>query len=242
MDDDFAATLERVAAMGFVGVETAGLHGIAPAAFARQLEDLGLAMINAFVGLPRDGVFPHEVLDSAAAAGAPRLVVNAWAEDFSTTEAIDQLATSFNLAARQARTAGLALGYHNHFWEFLPSDAAPNPMAVFASQLEDWFFELDIYWLTAATADPPAALSGLLDHIELVHVKDGPCTLPSPDWTRLDPMTPAGTGRVDVAGLLKALPRAAWHVVEFDAYDGDTFEALDASRSYLIETGLSRSC
>jgi hypothetical protein len=47
---------------------------------------------------------------------------------------------------------------------------------------------------------------------------------------------PAGQGRVPVADVLAAAP-AALRVVEFDAYDGDLFEAIAASHAFLTGAG-----
>lgn len=239
MDRDVRATLRRVVDIGFDGVELAGLHGVAPAEFRALLDDLGLTLVSAMIGLTGDGL-AADTLEFATAVGAPRLVVNAWETDFATVDAIDRLAESFNRAAAQARAAGVDLGYHNHFWEFRPSAAGANPMAEFASRLEGGFFELDIYWLSAVRTDWAVALAPIADRVRTVHVKDGPGTLPTADW-RIDPMTPAGTGTVDVVGMLAAVPAAEWHVVEFDECSGDVCAAIAASRRFLVEAGLSGS-
>jgi sugar phosphate isomerase/epimerase len=239
MDRDVRATLRRVADLGFAGVELAGLHGLSPGEFRALLDDLGLTLISAMVGLAPDGLAP-DTLEFAVAIGTPRLVVNAWEPDFATADAIDRLAESFNAGLRQARGIGIELGYHNHFWEFRPSAAGANPLAEFASRIEGGFFELDIYWLSAVRADWAAALAPLARRVRTVHVKDGPGTLPTPDW-QVEPMTPAGTGTVDVVGMLAALPAAEWHVVEFDECAGDVFAAIGASRRFLVESGCSRA-
>lgn len=237
MDLDTQATLERVAALGFAGVEAAGTHGLAPAEFRQRLDDLGLTLISAMVGLDPDGL-SAQTLEFACALGTPRLVVNAWPQQFATSDAITALTASMRAASTQADAVGIALGYHNHFWEFQPSAAGACPMLDLATQLDDCFLELDLYWLRSAVAEWEPVLTALADRVRTVHVKDGPGTLPDLEWKN-DPMTPAGTGVVPIDAMLHALPRAEWHVVEFDDHDGDIFTAISASRRYLLDHGLS---
>jgi len=232
MDLDAPGTLARVANLGFDGVEMAGLHGLQPGEFRSLLDDLGLMLVSAMVGLSPDGL-SGETLEFAAAVGAPWLVVNAWEADFASIDSISRLAASFNRAVEQAAAIGVELGYHNHFWEFSASGAGAAPMAEFVSRMDGGFLELDVYWLSAACTDWPAALAPIADRVRTVHVKDGPGTLPTADW-QVQPMTPAGTGTVDLVGMLAALPRAEWHVVEFDECAGDVFEAIAASRRFLL--------
>lgn len=237
MDADPQATLERVASLGFRGVEAAGTHGLDPSDFRQRLDDLGLTLISAMVGLEPDGL-SAQTLEFAAALGTPRLVVNAWPPQFATSEAIAALVASMRSASLQARAAGIALGYHNHFWEFQRSAAGACPMLDFAAQLDECFLELDLYWLSSAVDEWQPVLAALADRVRTVHVKDGPGTLPDADW-RNDPMTPAGTGVVPIEAMLHALPLAEWHVVEFDDHLGDIFTAIDASRRFLLDRHLS---
>ncbi len=235
MQADPVGTLRRVAELGFQGVELAGTAGMEPAQFRRVLDDLGLVVISAMMGLSPEGL-SAETLEFATQVGTPRLVVNAWPDDFASAAAIEAVAARFNAGAAQARAAGIELGYHNHWWELAPSAAGEYPYLEFASRLDDAFFELDIYWLHAACPATAwrAVASAVADRVRTVHVKDGPGTLPDANW-RTDPMTPAGTGVVDVPAMLAALPRAEWHVVEFDECATDIFEAVAASRRFLLD-------
>jgi len=240
MDRDATATLERVAALGFMGVEIAGTYGLEPAQLRHHLGDFGLQLISSMVGLTEHGLAPATI-EAALEIGTPRLVVNAWPNQFATLDAVQRLAESMHRAAEQARSVNIDLGYHNHFWEFLQTDAGACPMSLFTSMLTGCFLELDLYWLRSAFSSNGEALTVLHDlapQVRLVHVKDGPGELPTAQ-RQAAPMTPAGTGIVDITEMLAALPNAEWHVVEFDDCSGDMFDNIDASLQYLVRGGLS---
>jgi hypothetical protein len=64
--------------------------------------------------------------------------------------------------------------------------------------------------------------------VHAIHVKDGDLA------TDGSGQVPAGQGRVPVSEVLAAAPNAL-RVVEFDAYDGDVFAGIAASRAYLAD-------
>jgi sugar phosphate isomerase/epimerase len=231
---DLAGALERIAAIGYLGVETAGLHGMRAEEFRARLDDLGLAVASAHVPLPV-GPDAERLLDQQQMIDNHVLVVAALEpEHFVSVTAIERAAERLNEAAQNVRRRGMILGYHNHWWEFTASAAVPDPMTAFVARLDAAIFlEVDIYWLRVSGVDPAAALSRLRNRIRLVHVKDGPCT-------QTDPMTAVGSGAVDVPCALAAVPNPAWHIVELDDCAGDAFDAVEASYRYLVDGGFSR--
>lgn len=230
-EDDFAAVLERVAATGYLGVESAGLHGMPAEDLRRRLDALGLQVTSAFVWpLPLSAA----ALDEQQILGNDVLVTGLGPEDFASLDALDRAAEQFNEAAETVQERGMTLGYHNHWWEFTASPVGPSPMGQLLERLSPGvFLELDIYWLQTAGLDPADTLSQLGDRVRRLHVKDGPCT-------QTDPMTAVGAGRMDIPTVLAAVPDAEWHIVELDECAGDMFEAVEASYQYLTDHGLSR--
>jgi sugar phosphate isomerase/epimerase len=232
-EHDFGAVLERLAHIGFAGVETAGLHGMDPGVFAKRVADLGLVVSSAHVPLPL-GADAARVLDEQEAVGNTLVISGLGPDDFATDAAIAGSAERFTEAAENARQRGMTLGYHNHWWEFTPSAGAENPMARFVELVDpSVFLEVDTYWLQASGRDPAATLRELGARVRLLHVKDGPCT-------QGDPMVAVGQGNVDVAAVLAAAPSAEWHIVELDECATDMFEAVHASYDFLVGAGLSR--
>ncbi len=224
--------LERVAGIGFRGVESAGFGDLAPDEFARICGDLGLTLASAHIQLGT----PDEVaamLDQHVELGFEAVVVPVlWPDDFASSDAIGVAADKLSVAAVEAADRGLAFGYHNHFWEFGDIDGQPALARFFASCDPAVFAEVDIYWTKVGGCDPAEFLTGLGDRVGILHVKDGP-------GNQEAAMTAVGDGAIDVPAALAAAPGARWHMVELDRCDTDMFEAVARSYGYLVGEGLS---
>lgn len=246
---DFGATLDRVAAIGFAGVEVAGLHGMSTQEFRERIDYLGLTITSA--QLLSDDLDAE--LEDQRAIGNTRLIADFGPERFTSMNAIAKTADEFNALAVEVRGGGLTLGYHNHWWEYTPTDATRHPMIELVKRLDpEIFLEIDTYYVATAwhetkANEPVESLAEVADRVRLLHVKDGPCTLATPGSAGavdmagklLDPSTAVGAGNVDIAAMLTAVPRAEWHIVEVDNSLPNVFELLEASHRYLTGAGLS---
>jgi sugar phosphate isomerase/epimerase len=231
---DFAAVLERVAAIGFVGVEFAGFNGLAAADVGRLLDANGLVAASAHVGFAGDDDF-KAALDEHAAVGCDTVVIPAAPHTgFEDPDHVKATADLVNHHAALARDRGLSLGYHNHYWELTPMpDGRPALLHFFEHTDPDVVAEVDIYWAQVGGADPVAVVAELGTRAALLHVKDGPADRGSANVA-------VGDGAVDTPGVLGAATAARWHFVEFDRCDTDMFTAVERSFGYLVSTGLSR--
>ena len=232
-EKDFRGVIERVADIGYAGVELAGLYGL-PAADVRKLvEDNGMRVSSTHVQGRVDGDDIDRIADEAAATGAPYMVVPFLPPDrFKEEDSVRRLAERVGRAVDPAESRGMKLAYHNHNFEFVRVDGR-TAYDVFVEALDPRvLLEVDIYWAQTGGADPAALVSGLGSRVPLLHVKDGPCT-------QEDPMLAVGDGKVDVPAVLAANDAVEWHIVELDSYDGDMWEAVERSYSYLVGNGLS---
>jgi sugar phosphate isomerase/epimerase len=234
LERDFAGTVQQIADMGYVGVETAGFPGSTPQAARRLFDDLGLSVLGAHSALPL-GERQNEVLDTMAALGCQRLVCPSQpAELFQSRDGLRQVTETLNEANAVARAHGLSLGYHNHWFEFGDVDGQPAYRHLLAGLAPEVFFEVDTYWVKVAGLDPAAVVADLGPRAPLLHIKDGP-------GARGVPMLPVGEGVMDVPALLAAAGDAPeWLVVELDEYAGDMLEAVRRSYTYLAGNGLGR--
>jgi sugar phosphate isomerase/epimerase len=232
---DFPAVLGRVGEMGFVGVEFAGFSGLSAGEVVRALEGTGLQVASAHVGLAEPDQFAA-ALDDHAAIGCDTVVIPAAARaGFGDLDQVKGTADLVNAANEVARARGIALGYHNHFWELVPlDDGRPALLHFFEHLASDVIAEVDIYWAQVGGSDPAAIVTALGERCRLLHVKDGPGD------DRASANVAVGDGAVDTPGVLTAATAAQWHLVEFDRCDTDTFDAVERSYGYLVGNGLSR--
>jgi sugar phosphate isomerase/epimerase len=228
---DLPGVLRRVAQLGFVGVEFAGLHGFGPRPVRSTLDETGLTVHSAHVP-PAVGARVNEVLDEQEAVGNSVLISNGSA--FDSLGAVQRLAAELNEAEENAAARGMVVGYHNHDREFSSRIDGRVAYDVFVELLDPRIvLEVDIYWVTVGGADPAGVLRGLGERVRFIHVKDGPLE-------PREPMTAVGEGKVAVEAALRANPAVDWHIVELDSCATDMWQAIGESYRYLVGHGLSR--
>jgi sugar phosphate isomerase/epimerase len=136
-------------------------------------------------------------------------------------------ADKFNKAGEVCKKAGIRFAYHNHDYSFkhvegqLPQDVM---MQNTDSSLVD--FEMDIYWVVAAGADPIAWFNKYPSRFKLVHVKD----------KKGNESVVLGTGTIDFPKILKeGYKKGVQHfIVEQEAYTGTTpLAAVKADAEYM---------
>jgi sugar phosphate isomerase/epimerase len=232
---DFPAVLERLGSKGFVGVEFAGFYGLPTSEVRRALEETGLQVASAHVGLAEADEFAA-ALDDHAAIGCDTVVIPAAFEPgFGDLDKVKGTADLVNGANEIARARGITLGYHNHFWELVPlDDGRPALLHFFEHVAPDVIAEVDIYWAQIGGSDPAAIVTELGERCRLLHVKDGPGD------DRASANVAVGDGAIDTPGVLAAATSAQWHLIEFDKCDTDMFDAVERSYEYLVGNDLSR--
>jgi len=222
---DPARTMRRLAEIGFTQVEPYGVVDNVKALRAGLLAN-GMTAPTAhakLIGADQPAVF------AAAARCGIRVVIEPMvdAAHWQDADSVAATARALNDAAKLAADHGIAVGYHNHWWEPAARIDGRSALEVFADRLDPAVvLEVDTYWATAAGEHAPTLLRRLGDRVRAIHVKDGALA------TDGSGQVPAGQGRVPVAEVLAAAPQAL-RVVEFDAYAGDVFAGLAASRAYL---------
>ena len=227
--------LERVAAAGFLGVEYASLHGNEPRLVRDWVEDLGLTGVAAHRKLPADGAW-SELFDEVSELGVDTLVVP-WAEPdrFADLGSIRALADDLCQAQENAAAHGIALGYHNHWFELSSVIEGRTGLShLFEATGPSVFAEVDVYWARVGGADPAALIAELGPRVRLLHIKDGPA-----DATT-SPHVAVGTGAIDIPAIVAASTAVGWHIVELDDCATDLFEAVERSADWLVDQGLSR--
>lgn len=231
--EDFERTIHRVAEMGYLGVEMAGIYGESPTAALRLFRSLGLEVAAAHVPLPL-GDDRTRTLDILAALDCKRCVCAYFPpEEFTTQDKLRVVCDQLNAADEVCRANGLTLYYHNHWWEYGKLGADFVYELMLRQLSPSVLFEIDAYWVQTGGCDVPAVLAQLGERVRLMHVKDGPL---SPD----EPMVAVGDGQMDYAKIIPAAGHVEWLVVELDRCATDMFEAVERSYGYLTVRGLAR--
>lgn len=227
---DFIGTLEKVAKIGYTGVEFAGFGDIAPNEMKKALDDLGLKAMGSHTG--RDLVFDRldEVIEYNLIIGNKYVIIPY--DKYDTKEKWLEAIWKYEEAGRKLKKDGLVLCYHNHAHEFETYDGEYILDIIFnKTSADNVLMELDTYWVHFAGVDPLAYLDKYKGRCPLVHLKD----------MRADDRDTAevGEGIIDIKAIIAASEKAGaeWFVVEQDRTRRPTLESAGISYKNLKKWG-----
>jgi sugar phosphate isomerase/epimerase len=231
---DFFGTLKKIAAMGYAGVEYAGLHNKPAAEVAKVVKDLGMKSSSAHAGIPNKDTIGR-IVDEAGALGYTRVIGGFGSKDMETEDAVKACAAKFQAGVELGKAHGLSVGMHNHWWEFDRKFNGKTPYEIIMSAAPGLFSELDIYWSTKGGADSCAVVRQWARRIPILHVKDGDL---EPDNMH----KAVGDGKVPIRAIVEAADASVldWLVVELDNCKTDMFEAVARSVKWLVSQGLGK--
>jgi sugar phosphate isomerase/epimerase len=225
---DLRGTLRSVSDAGYRAVELAGLPPIEAEALRDLLAAEDLAPIGAHESLDRLRTDLDGLLDRMTILGCPRIIVPWLPEaERATPGDVRRVAAELGEIARACAGRGIALGYHNHAFEFAPLDGTTVWDVLLEALPADFELEVDVYWVTIGSRDPVEVIRAAGDRVRLLHMKDVGAGPDRGDVTPGDGILPwrdivaAGTER-----------QVAWYVVEEDN-PGDAIAEITRGREYL---------
>ena len=223
---DFAGTLQRVAHIGYAGVEFAGYGNLNSSEMSALLAETRLKAVSTHLGLdaldsPQLGASIRYCKD----IGCSFIVLPSLPEEYRTQEGIRVLAPRLDAVGRQCQEHGITFAYHNHDFEFTRVDGvslfdyllqATDPSLV--------KIELDVYWAAYAGVDPVSYLQVLADRVVLVHLKD---------MAADSSMTEVGKGILNMQQICAFVQsRGLWGIVEHDYPQIPSLESARISFEY----------
>jgi sugar phosphate isomerase/epimerase len=182
----------------------------------QQIADLKAAGFQYFVvPIPPMGLFGHDGGKMTMKGGAKNLA-----------QILDKL-------GEKCEAAGLQLLYHNHDFEFVKDAEGIVPIDYLLENCNPKYvnFQMDLYWVTKAGADPVAYFKRYPGRFKIWHVKD------MDDQGRF---APVGNGKIDFKRVLdnKKLSGMQYYFVEQDACFNETaLEAIVISHKGLAKIG-----
>lgn len=245
MESDFEGTLAKVAAVGYNEVEFAGYFNRPPKEVRALLDKNGLTSPSCHVPYTTVSDAWAEQLEAAHVIGH-RYVVCPWIEEKQRQEpdGYKRAAELFEKAGQQAQKAGVQFAYHNHTFEFQPSQPLagklPYDFLLESTKPEHVKMEMDLCWISVAGKDPLAYFRRYPGRFPLVHVKDmkqlpkgaeGPTSDPDKEMPN---MTEVGSGVIDWKHIFANAQQAGiqHYFVEHDS-PGDAFQSIAQSYTYL---------
>jgi sugar phosphate isomerase/epimerase len=229
-EKDFLGTLEKVAKIGYDGVEFAGYGGLTAIELKKALNDLGLKPAASHVKLPLLEKDLDEVIGYQHVLGNKHIVCPHLPPERRSQEDYYQLISFLNETGRRCHEEGITFSYHNHDFELITLENGKKPLEwLFEETNPKWVqTELDIYWLTKAGEDPVEWIKRYHNRTPLIHLKDM-----TTDGEKF--FAELGTGGVNVDGVLEqgSKSNVEWWVVEQDQSKRSPFESIEISYNYL---------
>ena len=255
-EKDFRGTMQKIKALGYEGVELAGLYGLEPAEIKAAIADAGLVALSAHVPFQElvadmDGTIAKYVEIGVQYIAIPYLME----EDRPGTPKFEDNVKLFAEIGRKCKENGIQTLYHNHDFEFMKMDDGRYALdyiydTIPADLLQT---EIDTCWVKVAGEDPAAYVKKFSGRAPVVHLKDfhkegKPGNMYELIGTEVKKeesagtfeFRPVGSGDQDFPSILEASVEAGakWVVVEQDQSIGRTpMEAIQMSREYLKGLG-----
>lgn len=211
---DFDGTMAKLSAMGYEGVELAGLYGKSPREIRACLDKYNLQAVSAHVPLDEflkdlDGTVKAYDEIGCRFLVIPWLDSERWYGGCGYGAFLDSIPE----IAERCRQAGMQLLYHNHSFEFGKTPEGGFQLDAFYGdqRTAGLAAELDLCWVKAGGADPVEYLKKYSGRCPVVHVKD---------FVRENNVTlvAVGDGVLEVEAVVRQAAESAalWLVVEQD--------------------------
>ncbi|TDQ31366.1 sugar phosphate isomerase/epimerase family protein [Zeaxanthinibacter enoshimensis] len=249
MNKDARATLKSVADAGYAHIEAAGyengkFYNMSPSDFSALLRELGLKPVSTHQGsVTLENA--DQMMTDVKAAGFTYFVIpvppmgrfyyDNKTDTMGMTGSVEELADILRTLGEKANKAGLQLLYHNHDFEFVENEDGIVPIDYLLENLDPELvnFQMDLFWVTKAGADPLAYFEKYPGRFKIWHVKD---------MDKQGKFAPVGTGTIDFAKILEHKETAGmqYYMVEQDnTFDLEPLKAIRVSHGNLKAIGFN---
>jgi sugar phosphate isomerase/epimerase len=230
---DLMQVLERLAGIGFDGVEFLGLFGHSAGKIRSKLDSCGLRAVGDHVPYGEFSAETERVINDRLEMGCGYVTI-APPDGSGLPGGADYPRTveTLNRIGEAVSKAGMTLLFHNHAEELRQKVDGKTVLEHLLDDVpKNLALEADLGWMHIGGADPFYYLRKYGGRCPVVHFKDY-----MPDGEKFV-FRPTGYGVMDNAGLyyetLRLNPRPKWYIMDHDdAYQRDSFEDLRLSLEY----------
>ncbi len=249
------ATLKKIKALGYDGVEFAGLYGHTPEEVRDMCADIGLVPISAHVPYLDMVADPEGVLQAYATIGCQFVAIPYLTPEYRPgSEKFSEVIENAKMLGAIAKKLGMTLLYHNHDFEFMKLDGKYALDILYESVPADLLqSEHDMCWVNVGGENPAEYLLKYTGRAPVVHLKDFwgdksedmyeliGIEKKAPTRPANFEFRPVGSGKQDFPTILEAAKKAGatWVVVEQDqpSMGLTPMECAAKSREYLKSIG-----
>jgi len=255
MYKDSKATLKALSEYGYNSIESfqgeqGVFWGMSPKEYHTFLSDHNLKALSAHCDSnyaldPKKRDEFKKLVDDAAEIGM-KYLVNPWLGNLKTVDDFKKVTDGFNELGEICDKNGIQYCYHNHAYSFVEVDGVyPQDIMMKGTEGGPVGFEMDIYWVVAASQDPEEWLKKYPNRFVLSHVKDRYkeerlMQIKEEDGTEkyadINGSCVLGVGQIDFHKVLKTAKENGMkkYFVEHERYDDMTsMEAVEKDAAYM---------
>ncbi len=243
MAADVPGSLKKLSDQGYKFLEMASyadgkFYGMDPKEFQKIVEDLGMKVVSSHTSVEAEGITTEsaQIMADAHALIGVEYCVQPWIEEKDRNiETYKKMIADWNKVGEIMKNVGIQFGYHNHNFEFLPTDGIVPYYDIFLKEMDADLItmELDCYWATKAGQDPVEMFNKYPGRFQLLHFKDMSAEVAQPFYTvDKDDITSVGAGLIDYKRIYEASEIAGmkYFFVEDDNQgNGFPFEGVKTS-------------
>jgi len=228
MAADVLGSLKKVSAIGYKNMELADyanrkFYGYSPKEFKKILNDLGMEAMSSHTAVEAGGITSDNakaMADDHAALGV-KYCVQPWInEEDRSIDKYKKMIADWNEVGRIMKSVGIQFAYHNHNFEFLPTDGMIPYFDIFLKEMDADLItmEIDLYWVTKAGHDPVEIFNKYPGRFKLWHFKDQAAPTPPVYEVEKEDITPVGAGSINFKRIYaaRAISGLQNHFVEDD--------------------------
>jgi len=232
--NDFKGVLEKVAEMGYEGVEFAGFYGWSANKLRDLLDDLGLKVAGAHISIDTLlGENFNKTVDFHRVLGNKYLIVPGLPEDWrNSRDSWLKTAKIFNELAEKLKHYGMRVGYHNHAVEFQRFNGETGWDLFFRNTVSEVIMQLD-------TGN---AMHGGLSNNDIIDIlrrySGRAITIHLKEYSSKDKDVLIGEGEVDWKNILNLCERIGgteWYIVEQESYKYPPLKCVEICLKNLLK-------
>jgi sugar phosphate isomerase/epimerase len=241
--DDFAASMNKVRAIGYTAVQISAIGPIPHAEVKAILDGLGLTICNTHISYDRLWHDLNGVIEQHHLWNCRHVAIGSMPGPYREEgeAGFRRFTEEASQVGERLHAAGLTFSYHNHSFEFVRfgsrrSGGTRTGLDIIFEGSDPRYLqaELDTYWVQHGGADPTAWIGKMKRRMPVIHLKD--MVIVDGEQT----MAEIGEGNLNWPAILQACQDAEveWYAVEQDVCQRDPFESLKISYENLRAMGV----
>ncbi len=232
---DPKGVIKSLASYGYKQVESfegkdGMFWGMTNKEFKAYMDSLGMTLVSSHCNMNQD----FEKKAAEAGEIGMKYLICPYVGPQKSVDDFKRLAEQFNKSGEICKKNGLRFAYHNHGYSFIPLDGQlPQDIMMQNTDAGLVDYEMDIYWVVSAGADPEEWVKKYPNRFRLCHVKDRGKQYDSKEENA---SVDLGTGSIDFAKILKTAKAQGmqYYIVEQERYDNTTpMKSAEADAAYM---------